>query len=161
MQIPWQWCGGGLKSCLRVDGTKILGTLLSQGFCDNAVGDAHGRAPDVVVQHSIGSRCAAAWFWSIVRPFVQITWPEWSNQGLQNLSVGGTMLGCGSLSVHNSTDFTRSRRRCGWRSFNAIGSGRSWLRFACRVSQPAYWASWADALHVIHNRHPVGDTTGR
>ena len=28
------------------------------------------------------------------------------------------------------------------------------LRSACRVSQPAYWASWADALHVIHNRHP-------
>ena len=39
------------------------------------------------------------------------------------------------------------------------------LRSACRVSQPAYWASWADALHVIHNRHPeggspVGDSTG-
>ena len=28
------------------------------------------------------------------------------------------------------------------------------LRSACRVSQPACWASWADALHVIHNRHP-------
>ena len=28
------------------------------------------------------------------------------------------------------------------------------LRSACRVSQPAHWASWAEALHVIHNRHP-------
>ena len=49
------------------------------------------------------------------------------------------MLGCGSVCAQ----ICRSRRRCGWH-----------MRSACRVSQPAYWAGWADALHVIHHRHP-------
>ena len=32
------------------------------------------------------------------------------------------------------------------------------LRFASRMSTPAYWASWADCLHTVQQRHPaVGD----
>ena len=29
------------------------------------------------------------------------------------------------------------------------------LRSASRVSTPAYWASWADCLSMIHKRHPI------
>ena len=29
------------------------------------------------------------------------------------------------------------------------------LRSATRTREPAFWASWADALHMIHQRHPT------
>ena len=37
---------------------------------------------------------------------------------------------------------------------DVVGVGGLGLRSVCRVSQPAYWASSADGLHVNHNRQP-------
>ena len=53
-------------------------------------------------------------------------------------------------SPHNSRATERRGRSC----FYAFCSGRHRVRSACRVSTPAFWASWADTLPVIVGRHP-------
>ena len=76
------------------------------------------------------------------------------DQGPPNLSVGGMMLGCGSVcsQFHRSHQIKEkmwlAQLRCRW-FWGGLG-----LRSACTVSQPAHWASWANAVHVIHNCHP-------
>ena len=74
--------------------------------------------------------------------------PEWWKQGLPNLSVGGTMLGCGSVCAqfyrsHQIKEKCLAQLRCRW----------FWEVLGCDP-RGVSWASWAGALHVIHNRHP-------
>ena len=121
-------------------------------FRDSAVGDAHGRAPHVVVPHSIGSGCAGN---------VVASGPLCGRSCKLRGQSGGTWVCCRRhdaglwqcLCTIPQISPNQGEDVVGAASMPLVLGGLA-LRPACRVSQPAYWASWEDALHIIHNRHP-------
>ena len=147
------WRGSeALPSCRR--GIKVLGTPLGhQDFVT-------AQLEMLTAEHQQTLLCRiplvqdvqAAW---LLLVHCAITWPEWWSQGLPNPPVGGTMLGCGSVCLCTILQISPDQGEdvVGAASMPLVLGGLG-LPPPCRVSQPAYWASWADALHVIHNRHP-------
>ena len=100
---------------------------------------------DVGAQVDIGSG-----FWSIVPLQGRTICVELLNLLQWSIFAGPMMDGCGGVCVLSRCPPNNQRK---WFRHFAFGFGGVGLRSASRVSEPAYWASWADSLFVIRRRH--------
>ena len=82
--------------------------------------------------------------------FIRVVRPECSHRFARLHDEGWWRCLCSLLNIPRDCVAPAIKDQC----FLPLVLGGLGLRSATRTRQSAFWASWADALHMIHQRHP-------
>ena len=156
LQIQRQWCGGGLKRCHHVDVASRFWELLRghQDFVTAQLEVLTAEHQTLLCRIPLVQDVQAAWLLLVhcaaarANHVARVVEPGSAEPFCRSHDARLWQCLCTILQI--SPD--QGEDVVGAASMPLVLGGLG-LRSACRVSQPAYWASWADALHVIHNRH--------